>query len=272
MKKRRSMDERARLSLFVALSVLLAGCFGGSATGTASPDGVATTATPTPSPTETPVRFGGEAPPPGVDGSGVTDVDALLSAHADALADRSATVSISFRLTVDGSGRNVSLAGKTLPGADRGWLQVRFADGVGTYYTEDGTTYARERVNGTTNYGTTTDVSAVPERPRFGADERVRSAIEAAEWEPVGTVERDGRTLFEFRATEVDPPNVDTSGDTAVGSSGRLLVDGQGVVHLVAVSTTVENDRGTVEYGITVRLTDVGTTTVEEPDWIDRAR
>lgn len=256
----------------VVLVLLVAGCFGGTGTPTEGPGSPTEAPTATATPTATAVSFEDVSQPPGVDRSGVTDVDGLVSAHAATLTGTSATVDLSFYLAVNGSERNVSLTGKVVPDGDRGWMEVGLPDGVGTYYTADGTTYVRKRVDGDVQYGTTDQVSAIPETPRFGTDERVRTAIAAAEWEPVGTVERDGRTLLAFQASSVDPPNVNTSGDTTVNSSGRLLVDERGVVHHVSVRTTVEQPDGSVTYALEVSLTGVGSTTIEEPDWISRAR
>ena len=264
------MHRRALLVGLLALSVVTAGCNLGG-TGTVGPGTPATDATGG-LPTETSAGpFGGASPPPGADVTGITDVEGLLSAHAGNVNGTSATVEMGFSLTVNGTGQNASLRGKVVPSADRGWMRVSFQDGVGTYYTEDGTTYFREIVDEDTQYGTTGEISAVPARPRFGADERVRTALRSAEWTPVGTVERGGRTLFEYRATSVDPPDVNATADATVSSSGRLLVDARGVVHLVAVRTTVETDRGTVRYALRVTLSDVGSTTVERPDWFDLA-
>lgn len=261
------MNRRAAIAGLLALTIVLAGCqFGGTGTdvGEITDDGTVTA-------TATPDPFEGVSPPPGVDGNGVGDVDALMDAHAAALDGTSATVDVRFHLTVNGTAQNVSLQGKTVPGSESGWMAVELPDGVGTYYTEDGTTYYREIVNETARYGTTGDVSAIPERPRFGADERIRTAVESAEWEPAGTVERDGRTLVEFRATSVDPPDVNTTGDTTVTSDGRLLVDTDGVVHHVEVSTTVDEEGGTVQYSLSVTLSDVGSTTIERPEWFENA-
>lgn len=256
------MTRRVVMAAVLALAVVLAGCqFGGTGTGLPSETVDGTPASP----------FDRASAPPGVDGSGVSDADALLSAHSSTMNGTPATVDVQFRLTVNGTGQNVSLRGKSVPDSDRGWMQVDLQNGSGAYYTDGGTTYYREIVDANVDYGTTDGISAVPDRPRFGADERVRTAVESAEWEPVGTVERGGRTLYELRATSVDPPNVNTSGDTTVSSSGRLLVDSAGVVHHVEVSTTVENDRGTVQYGLSVGLSEIGSTTIEEPDWVDLA-
>lgn len=254
-----------KAATLLVLTVLLAGCqLGGPGT-----DADVSTADGNGTATEGP--FGDASLPPGVDESGVSDVDALMAAHSSTMNGTSATVDIGFHLTVNESGRNVSLLAKETPGGDRGWLRADLANGVGTYYTADGTTYYREVVDGRASYGTTDGVSAIPERPRFGADERIRTAIESAEWTPVGTVGRDGQTVLEFRAISVDPPNVNATENATVSSSGRLLVDSDGVVHHVEVETTVEQDGETVRYGITVSLSDVGSTTIERPDWVDNA-
>lgn len=257
------------MAVLLALSVVLAGCglLGQETDVEGPPPGESTGATAT-----TAGPFGGEELPPGVTTDGVSDVDALMAAHGAALNGSSVTLELDYQLTVNDTLENTSFRAKVLPDGDRGWLRVTLQDGTGTYYTGDGQTYFREVVNGSVNYGTTDQVSALPQRPRFGIDNWVRRAVQAGEWEPVGTVERDGETLFEFEATSVDPPDVNTSNNTTVGSDGRLLVDRQGVVRSVSVSTTVENERGTVRYGLAVSVDEVGTTTIEEPSWLDNAR
>jgi hypothetical protein len=264
------MERRAAVAGVLALAILLAGCqFGGTGTGTGGASSADESETPTAS--GTPAPFGDASPPPGVDAAGVTDVDELMASHAATLEGTSSTVDIDFHLTVNGSGDRASLRGKSVPGSDHGWMTVEFEDGTGTYYTEDERTYYREVVDDQVTYGTTDELSAIPAEPRFGADERIRTAIESADWTPVGTVERDGRTLFEFEATHVDPPDVSTSDNATVEATGRLLVDGDGVVHHVEIDTTVETDRGTVSYGLTVSLSEMGTTTIERPEWYENA-
>jgi hypothetical protein len=260
------MERTAAIATLLAVSVMLAGCgfLGGQQTDVEETPDEAT-------PTATPAPFGGAETPPGVGTDGVTDVDDLVAAHSAELNGTPLTVAFNSTLVVNGERQSSAFEAKVLPDQQRGWLRAEFADGEGIYYTAGGTTYFREIVNGSVDYGTTDGVSAVPERPRFGLDDQVRTALRSADWEPVGTVERDGETLLEFRATNVDPPDVDTSGNTTVRSGGRLLVDQRGVVHHVSVSTTVENDRGTVRYVLEVETTDVGSTTVDEPSWLDNA-
>ncbi|PSP75311.1 hypothetical protein BRC81_16075 [Halobacteriales archaeon QS_1_68_20] len=264
------MNRRTVAAVALALAVVLAGC-GGSGQqdpGTESTPGDTPTATATP----TPQPF--QSMPPGVSEQGVTDREALLDAHASALDGTSVTVDVDFRLTVDGDGQNVALRGKVTPDDDRGWMQVETDDGVGTYYTESGTTYRTVTIDGETSHGTTDQVSAIPDSPRFGADSRARDALWNANWTFDGIVQRDGEHLLRYEATNVTlPSEVDVDRESAgATTSGTLLVDENGVIRHVEVSATVETDQRTVEYGVTVSFSAVGSTTIEAPDWLDQAK
>ena len=251
--------------LVIGLAVVLAGC-----QFIPVDDGTDDGATPTAEPGETPA-VADAAMPPGIDDSGVTDADALLSAHAAALEGESTTVGIDFQLTIDGEGDRAALEGKTDPGSDRGWMRVDLREGVGEYYTEGETTYEKVTADGTTRYTTTDDVSAIPDQPRFGADERIGDAIDAGNWTATGVTEHDGTDLIRFEAVEIEVPVVDDP-DATVEASGELLVDEYGVVHHAEIYTEVEADGETVEYGIEVTLSEIGSTTVEEPDWTEHAQ
>jgi len=264
--------RRTLATLALVCAVALAGCGGGgTATPTPTEAGPSTPTdrgTPTASPTPSAAALG---LPPGVTEDGVTDVDALVAAHAAALEGRSATVAVDVLLTVNGTGQNVSFVGEVTPGDDRGLLRVTTADGRATYYTEGDTTYRRPEQDGQTRYDTTDDVSAVPEQPRFGADARVGDALRAANWTVDGVVYRDGEPLVRLAATDVETPDgVDTANGTTVASDGYALVTPDGVVRHVEVRTTVRGADGTVEYGVAVDVSAVGATSTDRPDWVDR--
>lgn len=265
------MIPRGAGLVLLAAVVVLAGC--GAPTGTAtdgqtdaSPAGTAS-ASPTPSLSD--LSF-----PDGVSEEGVENRSALLDAHARALADRSATVDISFTLSVNGTGQDVDVSAKVVPGSDRGWLRVDLAEGSAEYYTEAGTTYGKVTTESGTTYGTTEAVSAVPETPRFGADRRIADALAAANWTADGVVVRDGTRLVRLVATDVSlPSGVDVEGGNVTATStGTMLVDESGVVREIAVRTRVETATETVVYGIEVRLSAIGETTVEAPDWLEKAK
>lgn len=269
------MNRRPVAAVALVVLVALAGCggSGGIDTGTESPSPDGTDApTATASPTPTP-SFDDVTKPPGVSEDGLTDREALLDAHASALDGKAVTVDVDFRLTVDGDGQNASLRGKVTPDDDQGWMRVTTTDGTGTYYTEGGTTYEKVVVDDSTSYGTTDQVSAIPETPRFGADARLRDALWNANWTFDQVVQRDGERLLRFEATRVTlPSQVDVDRENASTSTdGVLLVDEDGVVRHVEINASVETDEQTVEYGLSVSFSDVGSTTIQRPDWVDRA-
>lgn len=266
------MIPRGAGLVLLAAAVVLAGCGSGAPTGTAAPGETdaspAGTATASSTPSLSDLSF-----PAGVSQAGVENRSALLDAHARALAGRSVTVDISFTLSVNGTGQDVDVSAAVAPGSDRGWLRVDLADGSAEYYTEAGTTYAKVTTESGTTYGTTDAVSAVPETPRFGADRRIADALAAANWTADGVVVRDGTRLVRLVATDVTlPSGVDVEGGNATATStGTLLVDESGVVREIAVRTRVETATETVVYGIEVRLSAIGGTTVTEPDWLGKA-
>jgi uncharacterized protein YceK len=232
------------VAVFLAALVLLAGC--GTSVEHSTP-GEDPSATPTPTTAGSPTATAGPGLddvtlPAGVSEDGVTDTGALLSAHAGALEGKSAKGKMDFRLEVNDSGQNVSFLGKVTPGTDTGWMRVDLQDGVATYYTEGDTTYERVARDGQVAYRTNDAVSAIPSKPRFGADIRIRDALEAANWTATGVTVRGGERLVRFEATDVSlPDSVDLSGDSTVESGGVLLVDQDGVVRYVSVYSRVDS-------------------------------
>lgn len=259
--------RRVLAVLVVGIAVATAGCGGGS-TGSPTPASPGAGTTPSTPGGDTPAGF---AYPPGVTERGVADVDALLSAHRSGLSGRSVRVAIRYDVSTNGSGERVNFSGAVDPAADRAVLHVDLAGGSADYYAEGNDTYARQVAGTETRYRTGVDVAGLTER-RLGSDRFVESALRTANFTPSGTVTRDGTTLLELTATDVDRQLAGGRNGTRT-VEGRLLVDGDGVVRHAVVRATVETDAGgRYEYGVEVHLTDVGTASVERPDWLDEAR
>ncbi|UPM41783.1 DUF7537 family lipoprotein [Halocatena salina] len=95
-------------------------------------------------------------------------------------------------------------------------------------------------------------------------------------FEATGTVTRNGETLLQYNATDVDDPEAffyTTEFITidAIGSvDSTLLVDKEGLIRAFEVTVTYSSD-GTTETGtVRYRVTDIDATTVDEPDWIQK--
>lgn len=108
------------------------------------------------------------------------------------------------------------------------------------------------------------------------SDSDLKKRITNASFEGAGTVTRDGETLYRYNATT----NEDAEGFLAKGVStdkvesfnATLLVDQDGIIQsLTSMITYIiggETRKGTTTY----RIADIDSTTVEEPDWIEKAK
>lgn len=95
-------------------------------------------------------------------------------------------------------------------------------------------------------------------------------------WEENGTETVDGTTTTRYTITGVAnaAPIVGQSEANITASSGSVYVDSDGAVRRVTLAYTLENEQAqaTSTTELTFTLTDFGSTTVEEPDWLDQAR
>lgn len=218
---------------------------------------------------------------PGLTDDGVTDAFALAQAHHRTLKNTSYTLTDETTQRF----RNGSLLGQ--------WSNTErvAADGAafsrvnaGTFRNESGsfgfahyeravwsngsvTLTALQRPGQPTEY----DRRVGPTGPGLSPDTRwemLYVVFGAVNTTVAGQVERDGTTLYRVVGTGVDPGS--THGDDAPFSL-VALVDERGVVHSLqyAHPTTFEGDPAVITQ--TIRVTDVGNTTVERPVWADRA-
>ncbi|MFC5972377.1 hypothetical protein ACFPYI_13635 [Halomarina salina] len=119
-----------------------------------------------------------------------------------------------------------------------------------------------------------------PMTPSLGGEQFVplnatSSLATATDWTRNGTTTQDGETLTRFVAT-----GNETLADSVFASSGvtvtrydaTLLVTNDGTVRQSSFTLGVESGGQSATQRVDVRITDVGNTTVEEPDWLDEAR
>ncbi|WP_251331173.1 DUF7537 family lipoprotein [Haloplanus pelagicus] len=218
------------------------------------------------------------APPPGLSTDGVTDANALVRAHTDALQSQSFTVRSSTTMRPqNGSYRVVSnrtwrvdpdepIRGRVVSSRHTvGDTPARYAAGpTRTAAWRNGTTtYQRVRRNGTASYRRV---------PLFDSPVKLNAALQRNTIYRLSTrrnatvepVDRDGQRLYRVTAA---------LNATAVASNASmtLLVDSNGVVRTIETEQTVRYRSGKREISSTVRIDTLGATTVERPDWYGTA-
>lgn len=294
------MDRRVPLAVAVALLAALSGCsviLGGDGAGPATPErtvGVEVTvdgsdaSTATPPGTETAAGAPTPTGTPTEDRQYETfDAERLNADHVAALEaagsftrestlvirNRSATRYINGSYAVERGGPAANAANITYV------LESGVEDVPTTVrYTEDGTTYERrvERTGdgtevsyrrGSAPYGDS-DPRPVDRTVAYTLGVIARDVVDSSEWNRTGS----------GRVQGVEATRYDTSGerfDVSMGAGAEgaatLVVDEAGVVRYVAYRFVVETGGERTAYVYEAAYTDVGSTTVEEPAWTDRA-
>ncbi len=266
----------------VVLLALTAGCsgiFGGADTGASG-----SMATPT----------DGNGPAPGTSGF---DAAAIETGHFETLSTESFTASLSFRLSTVRDGENRSVFVNRTVAVDRtddralatgALVRANGAALETTTYTANGTT-AERRVLSTPNRTATeyrsdtapydgavrpVNASSVLDRSlvqSLGSDvDWTFAGTETVDGDRVSRFEASGRNVTGFAADEAVAANV-TEGESIDAVSASVLVDERGVVRSFRYSLATERDGRPFSVTLTLSVSGVGETTVEEPDWLSKA-
>lgn len=96
---------------------------------------------------------------------------------------------------------------------------------------------------------------------------------EGFNWEANGTATVGDTTTIRYSSTNVSDSNylVQDSNSTLTNASADLYVDEDGVVRRTDLTFTIENGASSSSADISLVLTDIGSTTVEEPSWVAQA-
>lgn len=269
---------RPALAVVVVVCLLLAGC--GSVSeggGPGAAGGPTATVTPAPLPTETPAERTA-TPPPG-QSVNVTSLADVPAEHGAALSNRSFTA-IERQVVVDGGGAVYDVtATLRVDGARYRYDRTRIADpsypgpqGIDTlslYHWDDRTAF-RDEDDGGVRFG------VVDGAFRFGpgADrtgETLLADLLPAFGNWTATSVDGGRLL---RGSDlVDPAALDT--DRRLGSTGeasvRLRVTASGRVSWLRLEYDATLNGRVVTVRVERRYTEVGSTAVGEPPWLDEA-
>jgi hypothetical protein len=92
-------------------------------------------------------------------------------------------------------------------------------------------------------------------------------------YEANGTETVDGTTTVRYSSTNLtDDSYFVSSEDATVSDASSTLYVDDGVVRRASISYNVTATTGSSATDLTISLTDIGSTTVQEPDWVDDAR
>lgn len=145
-----------------------------------------------------------------------------------------------------------------------------------TVYTDGNTSYRRQVVGGNTTYdtqeGAPTGLRGIRPVNVSSFTQNYTQLVDALDWEQDGTEDVDGTTATRYTATGVADKELLGLGDNATVESteGSLLVDDD-VIQRMSLSLDVEGARTPNSIDIEIGLSEVGSTTVAEPDWISEA-
>ena len=248
-------QRRLFASVLVAALVLVAGCGGGGggSGGTAATTTATTTATP--APTVDTVDY-----PDGLSAEGYENDSTAMSTFRSALASGP---SYTTRMDVESEGVTQTLVARTNPGEQVSYAQTE-RNGSVRYelYYANGTQYLRNAEGSQAQYGNT---NATFEGVITGYNGgQFLQQLSLLDLEATGVEEVDGRTIITYDVT--GPRSSETGAESA---SGQVQVTTEG--QLVSFEYIVVSAQGQ-ELSVSWEQTNVGSTTVSEPDWLSQAR
>lgn len=210
--------------------------------------------------------------PDGVSDNG-TNVSALADAHAEGLENRSFTLALD--LSENGSETNQSASVRASVGADRDQIRtdVTGTDMEQSVYLTAEKRYVRSMADGEPTYRVS---DRSPQGSQFvpgsysGASYlQSFAAAPNANFTPTGVQVVNGTTLIEL---EADGSNVSAPGTEVTNYEATMLVDEQGVVHRFEVTAQTESEGDEQSVSLSMELSNVDDTSVEEPAWLDEAK
>lgn len=260
-----------------------------SPTGTAIPEQTATpVATPSDAPRGTPTATpdvptatpaSTDSPyPPGYASRGIPGPERAARAHVDALTGRE-SFAVAYNGTIlTSNGTTASIRSVQAVDADDGRVHVvaNFSDrGTLAQYFENGTLYERRDPPGENNTEyAVREVNYTVER--FAGGRLVAPALDEAHYGGVSVVERDDRTFYRYRASEVgDPKPLLGQGvrrDQVATFDAGVVVGADAIVRDVDYRATVVRPGPDARLFVRVRVGGIDATDVDRPSWVDGVR
>lgn len=245
------MIRRSIYGLAIAMLVITTGCLGGSSPATpttrASANPTPTTGTQTTSTSELQVSY-----PDGFNSSGYTDPTVAIKSHLQRLRSNSFTSETTMR----GPDTSRTITIKASPEQKRASMVIKRNGNVQTeYFFVDGVRYERSHGN-TVSYSR----ESMKYRVAIAYDGQFEGILGSSLSNASVTTD-DGKTVITY-------PIADSQPDDDWRVRGNLTVTGTGLFKKYVIRKSGGGKTGVISY----RLTQVGETTVEKPDWLHEAK
>lgn len=258
---------RSRLSLAVVLVALVA------LSGCSFLPGPSSNATPDSS------TFTGNASaidfPDGTTQNGIADSRTVVDGHVRAIAESGYEIRSEENISIRGNriNRRRSVASSLTASRLLLTIDVPGTSREGDRYLDTQTLYARTVLDSGPEYEiNTTDVPFEAFHARQTLTQPLVLLLEFGEYEVVGTVTRDGRTLIDYRLTSPSLNDRRSRNVTIDTATGRILVDQNGIVHFGQANIQGREAGRPLFVEIEYEVTDSQNATVTPPDWLEQAR
>ncbi|WP_338728863.1 hypothetical protein [Haladaptatus sp. DJG-WS-42] len=281
------MNRSVFVTVLMGLVVVLAGCSGGvtdetTTTGAGAGNDVTTTTTQTTTMGEPYTASGDDL-----------DATTLAGAHEAALKNAGSFTN-QLNISVDTTNGTLDLNAATRVNLNDGTAtqtnllafdEFRFESTVytagsssyeRTYFQSNDSEYTEYR-QGSEPYTNMEETEPVDVTESMQID-IVTDTVDGADWTQVGVEQFDGVSVTRYEAKGVESfrdlrEDIDpASNQTITNAQAVLLVDENGIARFIEIRFDVEDDDVSGTIYLISTMTDVGTTTVAEPDWLDRAK
>ena len=231
-----------------------------------------TTPNPTATPTPTPEPAVGPKPP--------LDPEAIANSHEEGLR-RAGSFVVNDSSTLrdpTANGPDTDRRGAEVDlDADTAYLVSRPTEEATRYtYAEGATAYKKELLEGVENPKYEVDELGRPLAESLVSSPIIAETVRAVDYERSGTITREGRTLAVYVTNGSDSVNTDKTAfqdENISAFRSTLIVDPEtGIVQTLRTERTTDylSSGEPVTIVETLRFSSVGSTTVEQPGWVER--
>lgn len=253
------MVRKAAAAIVLAAMLLTAGC------STNNPVGPETTQGPDIDPSNL---------PDGVSTDGINS-KTIADNHKQALQGESVTLSVSLSQSAGGRSQTAEFQERSTANRDRIWFNGNFGQQLQEMYLTPNRIHAKSTAGNRTQYNVQNRTNSRRQvLPVTATGSRfINTTLSSGDNFTVANKSEQGETTFYvLNSTSIsgDLPNINTQNVSEFRSSA--VIDEHGVVH--SLSYHVEFQRGdrSAATTATFELSNVGSTTVPKPDWLDEAR